>query len=100
MKFRPRLNQPALLSGQAPRNQLNGVKRKNSNGVLVVRVKVWPMVRFAHLHEHPNDDAEEPTDLWHSRILSTILADSSSASPHLVTLSFRANLGLAQIRRY
>ena len=71
MQFRPCFDQPALPSGQAASKQLHGIYRENSNFVLIVGVKVWRVVRPTDFHEHANDDAEEPTDLWHGRIVST-----------------------------
>ncbi len=91
MQFRPCFDQPALPSGQASRKQLHGIDRENSDVVLIVRVKVWRMVRRSNLHEHANDDAEEPTDLWHSRILSTRVP-ARSAPGHSIQLRFKADL--------
>ena len=65
MQFRPRFDQPALPSWQVSCKQLDGVDPVNSDVVLIVRVEMWRVMRLPNLHEHANDDAEKPTDLWH-----------------------------------
>ncbi len=37
---------------------------------LVVRVKVWCMMRSLDLDEHPNDDSEESTEFRHTPFYS------------------------------
>lgn len=91
MQFRPRFDQPALPSGQAAREQLDRIYRENSHVVLIVGVNVWRVVWPPDFHEHANDDAEEPTDLWHRRIVSTI-EPFPSAPGHSFELRLNANL--------
>ena len=49
-----------------------GSTPKNPDFVLVVSVKVRMMMWCADLSEHPNDDAEESTQLGHKPILPRV----------------------------
>ena len=57
----------------------------------IVRVEARRTVRALNLHELPDDNAEEPIDLWHSRILSTRVL-TPVGSGHSIQLWFKANL--------
>jgi hypothetical protein len=69
MDFRPGLHKSLLCPGEFAADALDGIKGEHGPGLLVHRVKVWPMVRCADFHEHPNDDSEEPRQLWHAATL-------------------------------
>ena len=55
------------------------VNTVDGDGILIVRMKMWPMMRRAGINIHPNNDPEEARDfrhcfiipLWGARYLST-----------------------------
>ena len=72
MQLRPRFHESALAPGQLSGNQLDRRDSEYPDVVLIVGVKVRRVMRFTDLHKHPNDDAEEPTQLRHNRILALV----------------------------
>jgi hypothetical protein len=70
MQLRPRFDQSALTPGEFASNYLDRIDAEDSNGILIVGVEMRSVMWLAHFHEHPNDDAEKPTDLGHSTSLS------------------------------
>ena len=68
MEFAPRLDQPALRSGQAAADAFNRIDGVGRCRVQVVRMKAWPVKRGSRFHEHVNRDPEETGNLRHRLI--------------------------------
>ena len=66
----PSLDESALRSGQTAADALNRVNGVCGGGVLVVRVKMWSMMRCSRLHKHANHDPKESRNLWHRMMIS------------------------------
>ena len=66
MQFSPGLDEPALCAGQLSYQELNRVDTKHGYVLLVVGVEVRRVVRLTELHEHADDDPEEPAEFWHA----------------------------------
>ncbi len=71
MDLRPRLDQPALGLRQAAAETLECLGREYRGVLLIVRVKVRMVMRFACLHEHADDDPEESRELRHTANLAS-----------------------------
>jgi len=65
VNLRPGFDEPLLWPGQAAAKTLERVQRERRGFSLVVRVKVWPLVRSTGFDEHPNHDSKEPRQLRH-----------------------------------
>jgi hypothetical protein len=59
------LDKSLLGSWERAADALDGIQCEYRLGILVRSMEVWPMVRRADFHEHPDDDSEEPRQLWH-----------------------------------
>ena len=67
--FRPSLDEALLRPRKAAANALDRIQSERGQGVLIERVKMRPMVRRTDLHEHSNDDSEEPRQFRHGDTL-------------------------------
>jgi hypothetical protein len=76
MQFSPRLHQSGLPVWQRSRDQLDRVDTKNSDCVLIVRVKMSNMMRGTSFCIHTNDDAIEPAQFRHKSIVPPRLTPS------------------------
>jgi hypothetical protein len=65
MNLRPCFDEPPLPLPQAASDELNGIDGEDPDFVLVVCVEVRSVVWCRRLSKHPDDDPEEPRDLWH-----------------------------------
>jgi hypothetical protein len=65
MDLGPGLDKALLCPRQSTANTFDWVQSERGQCVLVQRMVVRPMVRGADLHEHSNDDSEEPRQLRH-----------------------------------
>jgi hypothetical protein len=85
MQFRPRFNETVLASGQCASDQLDRVNTVDGDGILIVSVKMWPMMRRAGFNIHPNDDPEKTRNFWHYLIIPLwtshyLICDSSASA--------------------
>ena len=69
MNLRPRLDEALLRSREPAANALDRIESERGQGVLIQGVEVRSMVRGTDLHEHPNDDSEEPRQFRHGDTL-------------------------------
>ncbi len=65
MDLDPCFHESALPVGEAATDELRRIDGKDTDVILIVRVKMWPMVRRRGLGKHADDDPEESGDLWH-----------------------------------
>lgn len=77
MEFGPRFDQPLLRTRDLSDNQVDWIHTEDRDVVLIERVKVWSMVLRPGLCEHPDHNAEEPTDFWHGGGLSNARASAA-----------------------
>jgi hypothetical protein len=61
----PRFNKTALPGRELAAYELDWIDGEDADAVLVVRMKVWTMMRSSRLCKHPDDDSEESCDLRH-----------------------------------
>src|SRR5580693_2221825 len=66
MQLCPGFHEALLLFRQSSCDQIDRVDRIDRDLVLIVGVQMRSTVRSTRLRIHPNDDAEESGDLWHS----------------------------------
>src|SRR3990167_4851625 len=69
MDLGPSLNKALLCPRKPAANAFDWVQRERGQCVLIQRMEMRPMVRGADLHEHSNDDSEEPRQFWHGDTL-------------------------------
>jgi len=77
VELRPCLNQPPLRTRDLTGDQIDWIDTEDRHVFLIERVKVWGMVWRAGLGEHPDHNAEEPTDFWHGGGLSNARASAA-----------------------
>ena len=68
MQLSPRFHQPSMPSRQETGDQFDRVKTENPHVVLVVRMKMWHMMRRSQFGKHANYNSEKPAD-FRQRIL-------------------------------
>lgn len=69
MQLRPRLDESPLDTRQLPGNEVNRLNAENPDVFLMVGMEVRRVVTDSSLHEHSDDDAEEPADLGHGMVI-------------------------------
>lgn len=65
MKLCPRFYEAALNARQLTGYQVDRIDAEDTALPLIVGMEMRRVVTHAGLHEHPDYDAEKPTDLWH-----------------------------------
>jgi len=69
MDFGPSLDKALLRPRKPAANTFDRIQSERGQCVLIQRMEMRPMVRGADLHEHPNDDSEEPRQFRHGDTL-------------------------------
>ena len=62
MELCPSLNKSSLTTRKRAVNDLDRIDTEDGDFVLIIRMKVWMVMRSACLGENPNDDSEESAD--------------------------------------
>lgn len=70
VKLGPRFHESLLSSRQGACEGFDRIKSEDSHIVLIIRVEVRKVVRPSCFCEHPDNDPEEPRNLWHHKILA------------------------------
>jgi hypothetical protein len=70
----PRLDQSSLAFWQLARNQLYRVNAKDTNGLLIVGMKVGDVMRRFRLGIHPNNNAKESAKFRHENTFDSAFA--------------------------
>jgi len=70
MQLRPCLDKALLTSWKSASYQLDWFQAEHRSIVLIIGVKVRQVMRAAHFHIHPNNDAKETAQLRHRRSIS------------------------------
>lgn len=65
MDFGSRFDKSLLRSRETATNAFDWVESEYRPAVLIHRVEMWAVMRSADFDEHPDDDSEEPRNLWH-----------------------------------
>ena len=69
MNLCPGLDKALLCPRKPAANTFDWVQSERGQRVLIQRMEMRPMVRGADLHEHSNDDSEEPRQFRHGDTL-------------------------------
>ena len=85
MNLGPCLHETALPLGKIAADELDGIDRKDTDVILVVRMEVWSMMRRRRFGEHADDDPKEPGNLWHGSQRSSEEAALGLAMTHALS---------------
>ncbi len=70
MQLGPRFHEALLAPRKRSSDQFYWVEAEEGHIILVMRMEMWPVVRHADFHIHPNNNAKETTKFRHFSIVS------------------------------